>query len=918
MRNPEEVLEQNPGSVLFASYAEQLAHEGNDEKALEILEKGIASNPSYAFGHSVLANILFSQQDHQRAAEECQKALELDPQMSNALLVCGQYYLENNEPEKALHYLETARQFDPQNFALKGYYNKARTGSQGKDDSGISNESSETLVDTYQEEAADKELAVDDEISEPALGDEPVDVDETEVFDDLTAPTEDESFPLSEDEFASKEPPVEEEESDLDSLMESFGEEDINIEEPDEAPVDTATVESEEAPVDTAAEEPEVETETEPGFGEMLDTVEEPPAAGEETVEDPPHLSEDELASEELPAEEEEADQDSLMDSFGEEEISSEEPEEASIDTTADEAEVELETESGFGEMPDTLDEPPAAEEETVEEPQTLTEDELATEAPPAEDEEPDLDSLMESFGEDDINIEEPEEMPVDTAAEEPVVDSTSEMGEAELSEPLVEPLADEEETAIDSEVESGKDSVESFPNDDFNEDINRLMNKVDDDTGETAADEQPEESEEPVAELMDEGYADDLPDFKGIEAEDEGIEQISSGIALEGVPLHEIDEADDYDPSRVESEESDDSEPVLSDEERTELLSYEKTGEEEILTDEKSEDDKNWNSPLKDLLDVYDQGEDGSDTKEVEEVDIFSDGIYGDLSKDEIDLLSSPNGEADNKSGELEEETREGIDYSDVLTETVDGTSDFEETLFEAKPLSEEETGSDIEEESSKRLSYSDKMILDMGEVETGDDELPDFSGLSEADDVESIEDVSFATDEISIEEESGDNIPSVSESELESQYELDESVQQVEDIIRQAPNIELQVEQEDVQNIVNDVSQDGIDDLLDDYVKALQNVTVEIESVDDVVDNAIENFDSLSEADEPADENDGIKSDTETTATMAEIYVSQGLLSRGIDIYKILVDNFPENEEYTKRLAELESMAEQSTDDL
>ena len=77
MRKPEEILEQNPGSALFASYAEQLVQEGNDDKAIGILEKGIASNPSYAYGHSVLANILYSQQNHQRAAEEFKKALEV-------------------------------------------------------------------------------------------------------------------------------------------------------------------------------------------------------------------------------------------------------------------------------------------------------------------------------------------------------------------------------------------------------------------------------------------------------------------------------------------------------------------------------------------------------------------------------------------------------------------------------------------------------------------------------------------------------------------------------------------------------------------------------------------------------------------------------------------------------------------------
>ena len=48
-----------------------------------------------------------------------------------------------------------------------------------------------------------------------------------------------------------------------------------------------------------------------------------------------------------------------------------------------------------------------------------------------------------------------------------------------------------------------------------------------------------------------------------------------------------------------------------------------------------------------------------------------------------------------------------------------------------------------------------------------------------------------------------------------------------------------------------------------------------------------------------------------------MAEIYVSQGFISRAIDIYKKLLEDFPDNEDYINRLNELESMPDQLSDD-
>ena len=53
-KKPEDILKDNPGSVIFARYADELAKKGDIKKAIHVLEEGIRANPSYAFGHSVL------------------------------------------------------------------------------------------------------------------------------------------------------------------------------------------------------------------------------------------------------------------------------------------------------------------------------------------------------------------------------------------------------------------------------------------------------------------------------------------------------------------------------------------------------------------------------------------------------------------------------------------------------------------------------------------------------------------------------------------------------------------------------------------------------------------------------------------------------------------------------------------------
>ncbi|GAG18215.1 unnamed protein product, partial [marine sediment metagenome] len=162
----------------------------DSEKAIEILEKGIESNPSYTFGHSVLANILRARQVPKRAAEEFTKALELDPQMFGDMLNFGLYYLEIKQPQKALQYFSSALKFEPGNSELRGYYDKALAGVNTQDDDlGLSEETTGALSEMFDE--GDQEQAESEELPDTGPGMEEPGPEEVKLSDEAAPAAED-------------------------------------------------------------------------------------------------------------------------------------------------------------------------------------------------------------------------------------------------------------------------------------------------------------------------------------------------------------------------------------------------------------------------------------------------------------------------------------------------------------------------------------------------------------------------------------------------------------------------------------------------------------------------------------------------------------------------------------------------------
>ena len=133
-------------------------------------------------------------------------------------------------------------------------------------------------------------------------------------------------------------------------------------------------------------------------------------------------------------------------------------------------------------------------------------------------------------------------------------------------------------------------------------------------------------------------------------------------------------------------------------------------------------------------------------------------------------------------------------------------------------------------------------------------------------------------------------------------------ESYRIVEELIKSAPDIKLPAigEQEE------DVSGSSLGELISDYEESLEksaefDQTEPPEKPGYVEDDAP--AESISEEIEETDE--------DVTATMAEIYVSQGLTGQAIKIYEAILKKEPDDETAKSRLDELRKIQEQQPGD-
>jgi len=879
VKQPEEILKKNPGSLIFARYAQQLAMEGNISEAILILEKGIKSNPSYAIGHSVLAKILHSQNSPEGAAEEWTAALKLDPQLPSDLFLYGKNLLKNENHSEACKYLFAASRYEPDNTDILMALDQAMTGTDESNDLDLAEETTEALAEMYEMDVEEEIIAhlesddshdtggtaivealdqaqkesffdedEDEDVEDKTLSERVTESDEADETVVIMTQEDDSSQDIGDTMISGVNKPIEIEEEvtegdDFDALLKSF----VDYDEENE--VETVT-EAEDGSV----------TET-PEFEEAEDTV--IPVPVDEDVEPAEKDSDDTLISgvyEVIQEEEKKAASDdykSLLESF-----SGDEPEGETLEKILEESESEsvdnsiLDTitpQTTVTEEHEASDEIPEQDvmDETVESAEIPQADFLGEEiveshedevVETALEEEPELPDEPISDEEADSKSQ-PDELSEDTVIVEPVGKDASEdsvFADSDVTDAGVvaeeEPVVTEEELQEDTEETTAGNIADEFPFDEYQNDVNKLMGYIDEDSEAAGEDEPVEAVEETVPETTDDVLPEDLPEFGGIEIEEDIAGMGTDDIVPDDTTILQIDEENVYDPAQFEAEPTseEDDEPVLSSHERAELLGLKEeqpeTAEEipemtEIIQESVEQEVDELPADL--------SQEQAVDKSAMDETISPIEDLYSQLSKEE-EISEEPEPAADVSEAIPEEEMREGIDYSDVLanidTAYEEKTMDVEE-VFDNEPVIQDDTESESVESSTFEIADS---VLDI--------ELPD----------------------------TGNN-----------------------DI---------------------DISRETLEDLLDEYIETLKE-PVDESGPDDVTPEEYDKLPEKAEERKPASDDTTV---SDVTATMAEIFVSQGLRSRAIDIYRTLLVKDPDNDHIRNRIDELNTLPDQFSETL
>jgi len=743
--------------------------------------------------------------------------LKLDPQAPRDCFTLGRYYLEKNQPEKAAPYLWAALRFEPAVTEVEDAYGKAVKAGEGE---------GEDLQLSAESENALSELTEPPGEEEAPAAQPPAD---TGMETGETVATGGET-PLPE---AAVEAPPEEitaETAEEEPVPDDRAfEEEITEDIPAHTGAAETEAETDEAATEETAEETSMEEEAaagtmapeEPVTGEAAEPEETPPS-GE--VEELPEVSDEEF--------------DELLEET-DAEIGTE-----GLETAEETAVRDEETESGEftgGETPAEGGDDVALPEVSDEEFEALLEEG----APPVE----------ESAAEDTGGIAEPGTVTPDEAIPE-----ETGLGGEETPGDISIQLAGSEEG-----IELPEVSDEEF--DELFEDGSAGVGEPD-----RAAAGEAESAGSVEKQAADEeelpSYAVELSEFSvEVEAEKEppAVEELvgpGSGDQPESPPVHDIDEDGEYASDILESAAETVEEPVIGEEERAELELY-ANGEAETVEPE--------TAPAEDGHESTEPSDEGGVSAE-EGVGEF----YSELTEEEIDILSDNRFQEAETDTELERETREGIDYTDVLSEYSDAAG----------------TGATAEMEE-ERLGPGDGATLDeSGAAEPEEDFTVETESAEESD---------AASAEAAGERKTDETASAVEEPPRDS-------IELVEELIKSAPEIELPLSGEEAEP---DVSGKPLGELISEYEKSLRDTGPEEEggAEDTTVAGAV-----------PEEEGAGVEAEDvgeEITATMAEIYVAQGLIERAMKIYEAILEKNPDDAKARDRLEELRGIHGRDTGD-
>lgn len=111
-------LEKDPGSRLFAQFAEELRKEGRHDEAIAVARKGLESNPNYPSARLTLARSLHDSGRPAEARPELEQVMKASPDNILAGRLLGEVLEELGQFDEALVQLEKTLRFAPGDKAI--------------------------------------------------------------------------------------------------------------------------------------------------------------------------------------------------------------------------------------------------------------------------------------------------------------------------------------------------------------------------------------------------------------------------------------------------------------------------------------------------------------------------------------------------------------------------------------------------------------------------------------------------------------------------------------------------------------------------------------------------------------------------------------------------------------------------------
>ena len=113
-------LAADPSSLVFLPLGEALRRRGQVDAAQKVALSGLGRYPHLPDAHDLFARILVDRRDFERAFDEWDMTLRLDPQHAGALKGLGFLYYKAGDLERALQHLEAALAESPDDASTQG------------------------------------------------------------------------------------------------------------------------------------------------------------------------------------------------------------------------------------------------------------------------------------------------------------------------------------------------------------------------------------------------------------------------------------------------------------------------------------------------------------------------------------------------------------------------------------------------------------------------------------------------------------------------------------------------------------------------------------------------------------------------------------------------------------------------------